>query len=193
MAIRSVDELLAAISEGKTPKYACFWGHTSAIAGQIDQSCLSNWFPATFSLHEIEYPTTEHYMMAEKARLFGDQQILQEIQRTNSPGKAKALGRKVAGFKEETWRQHRFEIVVRGNLAKFSQHPSLQEFLLQTGNKVLVEASPHDSIWGIGLSVSSRQATNPSEWKGLNLLGFALMEVRDRLQTTQLTESIVGP
>lgn len=99
----------------------------------------------------------------------------------SNPGKAKAIGRKVNGFDEATWVRHRFEIVVRGNLLKFRQHPELGEFLMGTGDKVLVEASPVDRIWGIGLAAEDPAAEDPNLWPGLNLLGFALMEVRDRL------------
>lgn len=121
-------------------------------------------------------------MMAEKARLFGDQQTEAQILKSSNPGAAKALGRSIQGFDETRWVEHRFSIVVRGNLAKFSQSERLRNLLLQTGDQVLVEASPVDSIWGIGLAESDSAATKPEQWKGLNLLGFALMEVRDQLR-----------
>jgi hypothetical protein len=178
---RSVDELVAAIASGVRPKYVFFWGHTPSIPGRIDASCLSNWYPAAFSLKGVEYATTEHYMMAEKAKLFGDEEMRQRILAADGPGAAKSLGRKVAGFDEETWTKHRFEIVVAGNLAKFGQHEQLGEYLRTTGTKVLVEASPRDRFWGIGMGKTNAQVENPSQWKGLNLLGFALMEVRQRL------------
>lgn len=120
-------------------------------------------------------------MMAEKARLFGDSNIRNLILSAGSPGAAKSLGRKVAGFEEAAWVAERFEIVVRGNEAKFSQHYLMKEFLRTTGSKVLVEASPPDRIWGIGLALDDDRATKPNLWNGLNLLGFALMEVRHRL------------
>jgi ribA/ribD-fused uncharacterized protein len=99
----------------------------------------------------------------------------------SNPGEAKKIGREVKCFEENLWLQNRFEIVVKGNLAKFSQDADLMGFLLNTGNQVLVEASPVDKVWGIGLASHHPSAKNPNLWKGLNLLGFALMEVRDLL------------
>lgn len=86
------------------------------------------------------------------------------------------------GFDNDTWNEHRFEIVVNANLAKFSAHKDLQTFLLNTGDRVLAEASPVDKIWGIGLAEDDHKASNPNLWKGENLLGYALMEVRERLK-----------
>jgi ribA/ribD-fused uncharacterized protein len=87
----------------------------------------------------------------------------------------------VRGFDETVWTARRFELVVAGNIAKFGQDPALRAFLLGTANRVLVEASPRDRIWGIGLSAANERATVPSEWRGLNLLGFALMQAREQL------------
>ena len=97
------------------------------------------------------------------------------------PGAAKAIGREVRNFDQQVWERHRFDIVVEGNLGKFGQHEALKEFLLGTSDRILVEASPVDRIWGIGLAADNADAENPNLWKGLNLLGFALMEVRNRL------------
>jgi len=118
----------------------------------------------------------------EKARLFGADDIRRQILQSGNPGQAKALGRQIIGFKDDVWNAHRFDIVCQANRAKFSQHDDLKAFLLQTGNRVLVEASPMDSIWGIGLAQDDPRAENPLQWQGLNLLGFALMKVRDQLQ-----------
>ena len=120
-------------------------------------------------------------MMAGKARLFGDMAIHAEILKAPHPKQAKELGRKVKGFDEETWVARRFDLVVAGNEAKFAQHPELKAFLLGTGQRVLVEASPVDRIWGIGMKGDDENAEKPQKWRGLNLLGFALMEVRERL------------
>ena len=119
--------------------------------------------------------------MAEKARLFGDDEVREKIATAVGPGKAKALGRQVHGFREEVWVEHRFGIVVTGNHAKFSQNEELRSYLVTTGTKVLVEASPGDRIWGIGMGKDNERATDPMRWRGLNLLGFALMEVRAHL------------
>ena len=126
-------------------------------------------------------------MMAEKARLF-DGSATDAILTASNPGEAKKLGRQIRNFDQAIWEAHRFEIVVRGNLAKFSQHGSLKQYLLGTGDRVLVEASPRDRIWGIGLSASDPAAPNPYDWKGLNLLGFALMAVREQLNSVSQGE-----
>lgn len=183
MDIRNKEELLCEVSKGQRFKYHLFWGHSAKTAGVIDKSCLSNWFPATFVIDEIEYSTAEHYMMAEKARLFGDSKTLSKILVAKSPGAAKRFGREVQGFDEQLWNEACMEIVVRGNLAKFSQHESLSSYLLKTGDKIIVEASPVDRIWGIGLAQDHEDATRPQKWRGQNLLGFALMEVRSMLMS----------
>jgi ribA/ribD-fused uncharacterized protein len=114
--------------------------------------------------------------------LFGDKEVYDKIIVAKSPAEAKTLGRQVRNFDEATWNAKRSEIVVQGSLQKFTQHPDLKEFLLNTKERVLVEASPVDKIWGIGLVADSDKAENPKRWNGLNLLGFALMEVRDILK-----------
>ncbi len=120
-------------------------------------------------------------MMAEKARLFGDSLACDRVLAAPTPGAAKAVGRQIVGFDERLWLAQRFRIVVDANLAKFTQHRALGDFLANTGDRVLVEASPVDPIWGIGLAANDPGATDPFAWNGLNLLGFALMEVRARL------------
>ena len=174
-------ELEDLVVRGARPKYLFFWGHTPKVNGRIDQSCLSNWFQAPFLKDGVHYPTTEHYMMAEKARLFGDVECLAKITVASSPAAAKRLGREVRHFDEKKWVEHRFEIVVTGNVEKFCQNDGLGNFLIQTGSKVLVEASPRDRIWGIGMGKDNPKATNPQKWNGMNLLGFALMEARARM------------
>ncbi len=120
-------------------------------------------------------------MMAEKAKLFDDVETLQKIITARNPGAAKAFGRQVKGFNEEIWQEHRFDIVVKASLLKFGQNPELKDFLIKTGRRVLVEASPLDKIWGIGLAADDPKAENPQLWEGENLLGFALMEARGQL------------
>lgn len=179
--VRDRDELLAEVRRGFRPTYLFFWGHTAASEKVIGRECLSQWWAAPFVVEGERYATAEHFMMAEKARLFGDDATRRRILRASSPGAAKKLGREVVGFDEARWVEARFDVVVRGNLGKFGQHPSLKEFLLGTRARVLVEASPVDRIWGIGLAADDPKATNPEQWRGLNVLGFALMEVRARL------------
>lgn len=127
-------------------------------------------------------------MMAAKAELFRDQESREKILNCTDPKQIKALGRKVCGFKQEVWDKFKYSIVLNGNWCKFSQNRVLREFLLFTGDSVLVEASPYDNIWGIRLSISSPEAKDPLKWRGQNLLGFALMEVRDELRRVNQNE-----
>jgi ribA/ribD-fused uncharacterized protein len=163
-------------------KYLFFWGHTPRQAGVVDKSCFSQWYPAAFKVADATYATAEHWMMAEKARLFGNEEVRQRIIAAPHPAEAKKLGREVLGFDPQVWDAHKYDLVKAGNYQKFSQHPALQDYLHTTGSRVLVEASPVDGIWGIGLATSHPDALLPAKWPGQNLLGFALMEVRDQLR-----------
>jgi ribA/ribD-fused uncharacterized protein len=120
--------------------------------------------------------------MAQKALLFSDHESFEKIITCHKPAEAKELGRKVVGYDDQVWNDKKFELVTLGNMHKFSQHAELGEYLLQTENRILVEASPVDTIWGIGLSQDSKEINNIHAWRGQNLLGFALMEVRDFLR-----------
>lgn len=175
-------DLIAHLGKGHPPRYLFFWGHQPQKDGSIGKSCFSQWFGATFTVDGIAYATAEHFMMAEKARLFADEEARARILSAGTPAQAKKLGRGVKGFDDTAWNDARFGIVIKGNLAKFSQNPPLAEFLRQTGDRVLVEASPVDRIWGIGLAAAEAEALAPHRWPGLNLLGFALMEVRAALR-----------
>lgn len=179
--LHTLEDLLHAIGERHAPKYLLFWGHQPGADGAIGKSCFSQWFEAGFEVDGQHYPTAEHFMMAEKARLFGDAPARSRILAARTPAEAKQLGRGVQGFDDARWEAARFDIVVRANQAKFSQNPALRDYLLATGDRVLVEASPVDRIWGIGLAATDPRALDPRAWCGLNLLGFALMQVRDRL------------
>ncbi len=179
--VDNLEALLTQTRNGLRSKYLFFWGHTPGKAEQVAKECLSQWYPAVFVVDGVRYATAEHYMMAEKARLFGDEGVREKIIAAAHPSQAKNLGREVQGFNPTTWEQHRFEIVVQGNIAKFSQNPNLKAFLLNTGHRILVEASPVDRIWGIGWAETDPQAQDPEKWRGLNLLGFALMAARSRL------------
>ncbi|MDI9340307.1 MAG: NADAR family protein [Sediminibacterium sp.] len=159
-----------------------FWGHRPSKDGSIIKTCFSQWWVSAFTEQGITYKTAEHYMMAGKARVFNDEAMLKAIVETESPASVKSLGRKVKNFDPAVWDKAKYEIVKQGNYLKFSQHPALKAFLLQTGNAVIVEASPFDRIWGIGMAESDERANRPKDWNGQNLLGFALMEVRDRLR-----------
>jgi ribA/ribD-fused uncharacterized protein len=123
-------------------------------------------------------------MMAGKARLFGDAEAERRILAAKHPAEAKKAGRLVRDFDEATWERERFALVVEGSVHKFAAHADLREFLLSTGGRVLVEASPVDRVWGIGLAADDEAATDPERWRGPNLLGFALMEARERLASS---------
>lgn len=173
--------LEALVRSGKRFKYVYFWGHRPKRSGVVDRACFSNWFTAPFSVDGIRYATAEHFMMAGKARLFGDDDALARILKASSAGAAKRYGREVRNFDEDTWVAERSRIVEEGVFAKFSQHEALGAFLVATKRRVLVEASPKDRIWGIGLAADDERVANPLQWNGLNLLGFALMRARGRL------------
>lgn len=179
--IRDWESLKLAVAGGLQPKYVFFWGHRPQKDGSVGKGCFSQWWPSSFELEGVTYASAEHYMMAEKARLFGDEATRQAILKAASPAEAKKLGAQAFGFVEEIWLQHRYQIVVRGNLARFTQNSEIGEFLRRTGERVLVEASPVDRIWGIGLAEEDPRCQHPDQWCGLNLLGFALMEVRGQL------------
>ena len=178
----TIDHLIAEYEKGKRHKFLFFWGHLPSKSGELTASCFSQWWQAPFLVDSISYNTAEHWMMAQKALLFQDQYAFEKIIAAKSPGEAKALGRQVQAFDEATWQAKRLEIVVTGCCHKFGQHTDLKAFLLATNNRILVEASPVDRIWGIGLAADDERAENPTRWNGLNLLGFALMEARDILR-----------
>ncbi|TDM08812.1 MAG: DUF1768 domain-containing protein [Ideonella sp. MAG2] len=178
---RHLEKLREQTRSGGQVKYLFFWGHTPTQPDVVCKACFSQWYPAPFELDGHIYRTAEHYMMAAKALLFGDLACRERILKAVHPGEAKRLGRQVRGYVESTWEAHRFQIVCSANLAKFSQRDRMSGFLLSTGSRVLVEASPVDSIWGIGLAADHPNASRPTQWPGLNLLGIALMEVRQQI------------
>ena len=178
---RTVDELVA-LARTTRLKYVLFWGHRPQRDGSVGVGCLSQWWPAPFTVEGRTFRTAEHYMMWRKAMMFGDVSAADRIVAAGHPRQAKMLGRGVRGFDEQSWVDRRFAVVVDAGIAKFGQDPSLRDFLLGTGKRVLVEASPADRIWGIGLSATDDRAADPARWKGLNLLGFALMQARDQLR-----------
>lgn len=142
---------------------------------------FSQWYPARFELGGNVFTCAEQYMMYRKAILFGDAEIAAEILEATAPKQHKALGRKVRNFSEAIWKANREAIVTDGSHAKFTQNPELRQALLETAGTELVEASPFDRIWGIGLSATDQRAEDPSQWRGQNLLGKILTRVRDEL------------
>ncbi|MEU5694091.1 NADAR family protein [Actinosynnema sp. NPDC020468] len=177
----SVAELRRAVAAGAKVRYLHFWGHRPERDGAVGRGCLSQWWPSPFTVDGVEFATAEHYMMWRKALLFEDRATADAVLAAPHPHAAKEWGRSVRGFEEPAWVAARFDVVVAGNRAKFAAHPDLREFLLGTGSRVLVEASPLDRVWGIGLAADDPRADDPAQWAGLNLLGFALAAVRDTL------------
>ncbi len=157
-------------------------GHTNKYNEEVGDFCFSQWFECPFTVDSITYKTAEHWMMAHKALLFNDRNNFNKIISCDKPGEAKALGRQVLGYDEQSWNKKKFDIVKLGNIHKFNQHPKFAEYLLKTDNRILVEASPVDKIWGIGLSQESNDIDNIYAWRGQNLLGFVLMATRDFLK-----------
>lgn len=155
----------------KTLTHIYFWG-----------SIYSQWSKNSFSDGTNTFTTAEQYMMFNKALLFRDTDVANQILKTNDPKKQKALGRQVKGFNDTEWNKQKFEIVVKGNFLKFSQNEELKKELLATGDKVLVEGSPYDAIWGVALKYDNPKILDENNWKGENLLGKALMQVRDQLK-----------
>lgn len=143
---------------------------------------FSQWHISNFTIDGIKYCCCEQYMMAQKAKLFEDDITYKRIMMTNNPAEHKALGKLVKGFNDKTWKKYRYFIVYNGNYAKFSQNEELQKKLLATENNILCEANPKDAIWGVALKIHDPKIKDPKCWKGLNLLGQALMEVRDKLK-----------
>lgn len=162
-------------------KYYFFWG------GECSQ-----WYKAPIKIDGHTYNCNEQYMMAEKARLFNDQDALDAILKISNPRKQKALGRSVKGFDQNEWEKIARLVVYRANWAKFSQHKDLFNFLLGTKKLKIVEASPEDTVWGIGLHENDPDILDESKWKGTNWLGEAIMQVRDDL-ISQVTIAGVTP
>ncbi|MGP4047171.1 NADAR family protein [Streptomyces sp. 2A115] len=181
--IESWEALIRAVRAEAGVKYLHFWGHQPLPDGQVGASCLSQWWPSPFTVDGVEYRTAEHWMMAAKARLFEDTAAERRVLAAGHPAEAKKAGRLVRGFDEGAWERERFGIVVEGSVHKFAAHAELGAFLVGTGERVLVEASPVDRVWGIGLAADDERAHDPERWLGPNLLGFALMVVRERLRS----------
>lgn len=177
-----------------------FYGHTAdsahAATGRPEYQFLSNFSRCQFTLRKKTFYSTEQWLHWSKARLFKDKVIadqiislmkesdleLDNVSWTKKNKQIKALGRKVANFDAETWDAAKFEIIKKGLYAKFSQDEGLKQIILSTAHNTLAEASARDKVWGIGLSTKSPDVKDKSKWKGQNLLGRALMQVRKQLR-----------
>jgi ribA/ribD-fused uncharacterized protein len=176
------EALLQALAEGRAFSFRPFYGHTPRPDGALSDAVFSQWWRSAFEVQGVRYACAEQFMMAEKARLFGDAETLARILAEPEPARVKALGREVRGYDDAAWAARRFDAVTEGSCAKFSATPELRAYLLATGDAVLVEAAPRDQIWGIGFGRESPLVSQPAKWRGQNLLGFALMRARERLR-----------
>jgi ribA/ribD-fused uncharacterized protein len=161
-----------------TNDYVFFWG-----------GVFSQWYSCNIVIDNIEYNCAEQYMMVEKARLFKDIVAEAAIMHASTPKHQKAIGRTVKNFDELAWHGIARTIVYTGNWAKFTQNEQLLDDLLKTGRRVIVEASPCDRIWGIGLKENDNRCLDKSQWQGKNWLGEILTKVRDDLSKT-INESL---
>lgn len=159
-----------------------FWGHHAPADGKVGAHVLSQWWPARFNIDGVTYPTAEHWMMAEKARLCKDAKALAVIMGSDDPAVAKRQGRLIENWDPVGWDAIKLAVVARGSYEKFRQNPDLRVYLLSTGDALLVEASPRDAIWGIGMSAADASKLDPSQWPGQNLLGKCLMAARAQLR-----------
>lgn len=146
-----------------------------------ENAYLSNWYPSDFTVNGISFSSMEQYMMYQKALRFGDTKIADKILATDDVAKIKKLGREVQGYDDSVWNGVRQIIVYEGLTAKFSQNEDLKAKLLETKDVILAECAVRDKIWGIGLSMTDEKRFDKDKWKGQNLLGYALMLVREHL------------
>ena len=142
---------------------------------------LSNWYPSKFTVNDVDFSSMEQYMMYKKAVCFGDKDMANKILATDDVAEIKAFGRLVANYNESYWNGVRQIVVFEGLTAKFSQNEDLKAKLKATDNSILAECAVKDRIWGIGLSMNNPDRLQIVKWKGQNLLGYALMMVRERL------------
>lgn len=142
---------------------------------------LSNWYPSAFTLDGVAFSSLEQYMMYSKAICFGDNKIAAQVLDTDDVAEIKALGRLVSGYDDNLWNGVRQIVVFEGLLAKFSQNIDLKTRLKSTGQAILAECAVKDRIWGIGVSMHDPDRYDRAKWQGQNLLGYALMMVRERL------------
>lgn len=153
-----------------TNKYVLFW-----------DGVFSQWYPSIFVIDGVTYTSAEQYMMQQKALLFGDTETAEKIMAEHDQYKQKMLGREVKNFNDTIWKKNCFSIVYKGNLAKFTQNEDIKQFLIETGDRIIVEASSEDFIWGIGEDERNLGIEDVANWSGTNLLGFALMMVRHKI------------
>lgn len=153
---------------------------------------FSQWAKSIFTVDGVRYSSAEQYMMAQKALLFEDKETYIKIMSTSKPSEQKAFGKLVKGFVKETWETECKDIVFRGNYAKFTQNEDLYADLMDTIGTELVEASPVDPIWGIGLNENDPRAWEKETWQGTNWLGEAITAVRNKLVEESRSEGLIS-
>jgi ribA/ribD-fused uncharacterized protein len=163
-------------TKDKKETFKFFWGGT-----------FSQWAPSKFIIDGVEFNTCEQYMMYKKALMFSDYESAKKIMESSNPRDQKAFGRQVKNFKDDVWVKYCRKIVYDANVAKFTQNPKMFDELIATGEDTLVEASPYDKRWGIGLSADNPFAQDRSTWDGLNWLGEAIQQVREDIRTGKIT------
>jgi len=143
-------------------------------------SIYSQWYTTSNQFEEdgVVYSNAEKYMMCKKSEVFGATDILEQMLATDNPRLIKQLGRQISNFSDEVWDQHKMQIVTQGNVLKFGQNPDLLEILKEHKDKIIVEASPQDRIWGIGLHWDNDDVLDENKWRGQNLLGECIMRAR---------------
>ena len=147
-----------------------------------EYGCFSNWYPAEFD-YVRHFTSSEQFMMYHKVLMFGKYDLAEQIMQTSDPAKCKKIaGQKFPGFNADIWEKTCYTIVKRGVKAKFAQNEDIRMILFNTGNELLAECSPYDKKWGIGIDIGDPDRLTVSKWKGKNLLGRILMEVREELR-----------
>ncbi len=181
MGQKTLDELVSPdVPEDKGPLYNAVFFHLPGEA----YGYLSNWYPSVFVLDGITFSCSEQYIMYRKCKLFGDESAAAAVLATDDPAKQQEIGRGASGFVSKIWDGMKQTIAFRGLFAKFSQNESLKKQLLDTGDVFLVECAQSDKIWACGIRLQDNERFDMNKWKGQNLLGFTLMEVRKALQTS---------
>ena len=143
---------------------------------------LSNWYLSDFTVDGVSFSSMEQYMMYKKAVVFKDKDIASKILKTDDVERIKEYGRQVSNYDDTVWNGVRQIVIYKGLLGKFKQNEELKKELLDTGDDILAECAVSDKIWGIGLSMKDSNKNDIKAWRGQNLLGFALMLVRDELR-----------
>lgn len=143
---------------------------------------FSQWYNSPFEYNNMKFSCCEQFMMVDKAIIFSDPDSANAILTTKHPQDQKALGRKIKNFEQKLWDKVKLDFVFTGNYLKFTSSEELKETILRTGNSLLVEASPYDKIWGIGLSMSDSRKEDESLWRGQNLLGICITAVREKIK-----------